>query len=174
MSGQSGTHSQRLTLLLQPVTSKPHQAKSLLRLQYSRDAFLHQLNGLCGRGGAAYTLTPQAVPHQHCNWQHNSRCELAYISASCTLKQGAVSHWPVKTCPYKHEPLLASLIGISRLVVVLEKRALVHDLKTLELLRTLETESNPKVQMVLVHGVPITSSRRMLLIHNPVPESIRL
>ena len=33
-----------------------------------------------------------------------------------------------------------------RLVIVLEKRTLVHDLKTLELLRTLETESNPKVQ----------------------------
>lgn len=33
-----------------------------------------------------------------------------------------------------------------RLVVVLEKRTLVHDLKTLELLRTLETESNPKVR----------------------------
>lgn len=32
-----------------------------------------------------------------------------------------------------------------RLVVVLERRTLVHDLKTLELLRTLETPSNPKV-----------------------------
>lgn len=32
-----------------------------------------------------------------------------------------------------------------RLVVVLERRALVHDLKTLELLRTLETDANPKV-----------------------------
>ena len=31
------------------------------------------------------------------------------------------------------------------LVVVLERRTLVHDLKTLELLRTLETPANPKV-----------------------------
>ena len=35
--------------------------------------------------------------------------------------------------------------GICRLVVVLDRRTLVHDLKTLELLRTLETESNPQV-----------------------------
>lgn len=31
------------------------------------------------------------------------------------------------------------------LVVILERRTLVHDLKTLELLRTLETPANPKV-----------------------------
>lgn len=31
------------------------------------------------------------------------------------------------------------------LVVVLERRTLVHDLKTLELLRTLESPANPKV-----------------------------
>lgn len=51
--------------------------------------------------------------------------------------------------------------GICRLVVVLERRTLVHDLKTLELLRTLETEANPQVLMVFslwdlhnVHGEP--------------------
>lgn len=36
-------------------------------------------------------------------------------------------------------------VDICSLVVVLERRSLVHDLKTLELLRTLETPANPKV-----------------------------
>ena len=36
-------------------------------------------------------------------------------------------------------------VDICSLVVVLERRTLVHDLKTLELLRTLETPANPKV-----------------------------
>ena len=41
--------------------------------------------------------------------------------------------------------VVIDLISSCRLVVVLERRTLVHDLKTLELLRTLETPSNPKV-----------------------------
>ncbi|KAA6416714.1 MAG: autophagy-related 18-like [Trebouxia sp. A1-2] len=40
--------------------------------------------------------------------------------------------------------VLAVRLNRERLVVVLERRTLVHDLKTLELLRTLETPSNPK------------------------------
>ena len=41
--------------------------------------------------------------------------------------------------------------GACRLVVVLERRTLVHDLKTLELLRTIETEPNPKVPSLSEH-----------------------
>jgi len=41
--------------------------------------------------------------------------------------------------------VVIDFISTCRLVVVLERRTLVHDLKTLELLRTLETPSNPKV-----------------------------
>ncbi|KAL3132486.1 hypothetical protein ABBQ32_009034 [Trebouxia sp. C0010 RCD-2024] len=40
--------------------------------------------------------------------------------------------------------VLAVRLNRERLVVVLERRTLVHDLKTLELLRTLETPSNPQ------------------------------
>ncbi len=43
-------------------------------------------------------------------------------------------------CAAQHNAVLGC-----RLVVVLERRTLVHDLKTLELLRTLETPPNPKV-----------------------------
>ena len=43
--------------------------------------------------------------------------------------------------------VVIDVIFTHRLVVVLERRTLVHDLKTLELLRTLETPSNPKVMI---------------------------
>ena len=45
-----------------------------------------------------------------------------------------------------HMRVVIDVISTCRLVVVLERRTLVHDLKTLELLRTLETPSNSKVK----------------------------
>ena len=46
--------------------------------------------------------------------------------------------------------LISICVYACRLVVVLERRTLVHDLKTLELLRTIETPPNPKVAAFLV------------------------
>jgi len=70
----------------------------------------------------------------------------------CSINQ---SFWPSKLCRLVmlvrsmhntvHMCVVLDVMLTCRLVVVLERRTLVHDLKTLELLRTLETPSNPKV-----------------------------
>lgn len=116
--------------------------------QHSRNAVLYQPHGICWCWRAANPLTTQAISDQHCNWQHDSGYQLANISAGCPVEQGKVCHGMTGTYPRfracQHVLLTASTS--LRLVVVLEKRTLVHDLKTLELLRTLETESNPKVR----------------------------
>ena len=48
-------------------------------------------------------------------------------------------------CTHAYKADTGQCACAGRLVVVLERRTLVHDLKTLELLRTVETPSNPKV-----------------------------
>ena len=143
-------------------------------LQNSRDAFLHQLDGVCGGGRAAYADSSQAVPGQHSHRQCHTGHQLANICVSCAPEQREVrltagnsppppstmcsinqSFWPSKLCRLVmlvrsmhnavHMCVVIDIILTCRLVVVLERRTLVHDLKTLELLRTLETPSNPKV-----------------------------
>ena len=65
-------------------------------------------------------------------------------------------------------------VDICSLVVILERRTLVHDLKTLELLRTLETPANPKVcQDVLVGSDALIASLLVSLLalhHNYISQ----
>ncbi len=59
-------------------------------LQYSRDAFLHQLDGVCGGGRAAYADSSQAVPGQHSHRQCHTGHQLANICVSCAPEQREV------------------------------------------------------------------------------------
>lgn len=69
--------------------------------------------------------------------------------------------------------VLAVRLNRERLVVVLERRTLVHDLKTLELLRTLETEANPQGCCALstcfdpcLLALPSSSTRGTMRVYN--------
>lgn len=62
----------------------------VLHLQHSGNAVLHKSDGVRRCWRAAYALTTQAVSYKHSNWQHNSGCEPANISFSCTPQQGKV------------------------------------------------------------------------------------
>lgn len=129
-------------------------------LQYSRDAVLHQPHGVRWGRRAANIDTTQAFPCQHSHRKCYSRYKLANFCSGCSSEPGTVSlsacvsaqHCP-KTdsalCHTEHVPPVMRVahgdVDTCSLVVVLERRTLVHDLKTLELLRTLETPANPKV-----------------------------
>lgn len=133
-------------------------------LQYSRDAVLHQPHGIrWGRRAANFNPT-QAFPCKHSHRKCHPRYQPANLRPGCSSQPRAVrclsfAMWcHVKqtacwACMHlrvnlnvwcRWNSIHADMVTCS-LVVVLERRTLVHDLKTLELLRTLETPSNPKV-----------------------------
>ena len=128
-------------------------------LQYSRDAVLHEPHGIrWGRRAANFDPT-QAVSCKHSNRQCHPRYKPANLRSGCSSQSravrfspcGAMSKQPavqsLLSCTGAKLKVLSSVLDMvaCSLVVVLERRTLVHDLKTLELLRTLETPSNPKV-----------------------------
>lgn len=131
-----------------------------MHVQYIRDAVLHKPHGIRWGRRAAHFDPTQAVPCQHSHRKCHPRYKPANLCSGCSSQSRAVRPAPcwfsVSQQPAEQSLLRPSFCADRRiekqagmvtcsLVVVLERRTLVHDLKTLELLRTLETPSNPQV-----------------------------